>query len=312
MTINVLFINHKKSHCGVYEIGKRIHDLLDGNGFYCSYVELDTLEEYHYAIEVCKPDVIVYNYVQQTMVFLTPEVSKLYPHIKHIAIIHDSFNYLYYVEAIFDAWIVHDLTNTSESKKKFLTVRPIPRFTRETEIDLDNLSFGSHGFSISPWKMYDTMVEYINYAFDKATINLNLPVATFGGSLEQSQYVANLCKSKVTKPHIILNITHDYLDTEVELISWLSKNTMNMYFYNDKVYTNMGVAGSADLAIASQSSLAVNNAYMYRHVNSILGGCTKENINDFVYNYKDVEKLYNEWSPNRIVKDYINMVETIL
>ena len=308
--MNILYINHKKSQCGVYEIGKRIYKLIDKNILPMAYYEIDNANEYFDIINFNKPDVVIYNYVYQTLQFLTPDITKSYPQIKHIAIIHDSFNYMDYVEEMFDCWIAHDPTNTFPSNKKFLTVRPIPRFIRKNESDSENISIGSHGFSISPWKMYDTMVEFINYAFDNAIINFNLPVATFGGTIEQTNAIVYLCKLKITKPGIILNITHDYFETEEDLIENLSKNTMNMYFYDDTVYTNMGIAGSADLAIASQSSLAVNSAYMYRHINTRLGSCTKDNIHEFIHNSKKVKELYEEWSPERITNDYKKIIET--
>jgi len=309
--MKILFLNHKKSQCGVYEIGKRIYSLIDKTILSMLYFEVDHVFEYMTVIKDDSPDVIIYNYVGATMPFLTPVVTNYYPNIKHIGIIHDSFNYMDTVEALFDAYIIHDLTNTTISNKKFLTVRPIPRFVREDRVDLHNISIGTHGFPVSPWKMYDTIVEWTNYTFEKATINMNLPVATFGGTYEQAEEVAALCKSKITKPNIILNISHDYFETETELIRWLSKNTMNAYFYNDTVYNNLGVAGSADLAIAAQSSLAVNSAYMYRHLNMRLGTCTKDKMYNFVGNYEEVQKIYEEWSPERMTNDYKNMIEII-
>jgi hypothetical protein len=311
--MKILFLNHRKSQCGVYEIGKRIFSLLDQNILPAIYQEVENINEYFNIVDTYSPDIIIYNYVGATMPFLNSFVVSNCVKIKHIGIIHDSFNFIPEVESIFDCWIVHDLTDkTPSTKKKFTTVRPICRFNRTKEIDFDNITIGTHGFPVSPWKMYDTIVEYVNYAFDKATINMNLPVATFGGTLEQAQNVANLCKSKITKPHIILNITHDYFETEEELIERLSTNTMNAYFYNDKVYNNLGIAGSADLAISSQSSLAVNSAYMYRHINTKLGSCTKDNIHEFLNNYKEVKKLYDEWSPERMTNDYKQMIESII
>jgi hypothetical protein len=37
--MDILYINHEKSQCGVYEIGKRIHKLLDPNIIQSLYVE---------------------------------------------------------------------------------------------------------------------------------------------------------------------------------------------------------------------------------------------------------------------------------
>jgi hypothetical protein len=310
--MKIIFLNQKKAQCGVYEIGKRIFSLIDKNILPMTYHEIGDVNDYLNVIAFYKPDVIVYNYVGATTPFLTEKLIRQHTKIKHIGVIHDSFNFIPEIDSLFDAWIVHDLTNETQSNKKFLTVRPIRRFIRKNEHDFENISIGTHGFPISRWKMYDTIAEWVNYTFDKATINMNLPVATFGGTLEQAKIVANLCKSKTSKPDIILNITHDYFATEEELIERLSQNTMNAYFYDDGVYNNLGVAGSADLAISSQSSLAVNSAYMYRHLNTRLGICTRDNMRDFLYNYIEVKKIYEEWSPERMTNDYKNMIEKIV
>ena len=37
--MSILYINHSKSQCGVYEIGKRIYDLLDKNILQFKYFE---------------------------------------------------------------------------------------------------------------------------------------------------------------------------------------------------------------------------------------------------------------------------------
>ena len=311
--MKILFINHKKSQCGIYELGNRIFQLIDQSILPSVYEETNTLSEYHSAVAKHKPDVIIYNYYSVTLPFLNPTVTKLLGHIKHIAIIHDPLHpsHVMEIESTFDNWIIHDDTNPLPNHKKFRTVRPIPRYTRTKDIDLDNISIGSHGFVTSQWKMYDTMVEYINASFDDVTINLNLTVATFGGTLDQVKAVGDKCRAKVTKPNVKLNITHDYIPTELGMIDWLAQNTMNIYFYNPP-HQFVGVGASADLAIASQSSLVVNDSYMYRHIHSRLGAGQINTIGNFLNNHNKVKELYEEWSPKRMTTDYKNMLNTIM
>jgi len=311
--MKILFINHKKSQCGIYELGNRIFHLIDQSILPSVYEETDTIQEFHWAVNKHKPDVIIYNYYSVTLPFLTPLVTKLLPKIKHVGIIHDPLHpqHIMEIEAIFDNWIIHDDTNPLPNPKKFRTVRPIPRYTRTKEVDLENISIGSHGFVTSPWKMYDTMVEYINASFDNVTINLNLTVATFGGTMDQVKAVGNKCRAKVTKPGVKLNITHDYIPGEEGMIDWLAHNTMNIYFYQAP-HQFAGVAASADLAVSAQSSLVVNDSYMYRHLNSRLGIGKQNTIGDFLNNYDKVKELYEQWSPERMTLDYKNMLDTIM
>jgi hypothetical protein len=312
--MKILFVNHHKSQCGIYELGNRIFGLIDQSILPSVYEEVNTLQEYHKAIGKHKPDAVVYNYYPATMPFLDAFTTNMLPKIKHFGIIHDPLDpgFLNGVNQIFDAWIIHDDTAPLNHPKKFRTVRPIPRFTRTTKIDYDNISIGTHGFPVSPWKMYDTMAEYINESFDNITINMNLTVATFGGTLKQAQATASKCQSKITKPGIKLNVTHDYIPGEQGMIDWLSKNTMNIYFYNPGSNPYVGVGASADLAIASQSSLVVNDSYMYRHINSRLGSGSNGNIHEFLKNADTVKTIYEEWSPERMTNDYKNMIYKII
>ena len=137
--MKVLFINHKKSQCGIYELGNRIFQLIDQSILPSVYEETNTLSEYHIAVAKHRPDVIIYNYYSVTLPFLNPTVTKLLGHIKHIAIIHDPLHpsHVMEIEDTFDNWIIHDDTNPLPNPKKFRTVRPIPRYTRTKDVDLD-------------------------------------------------------------------------------------------------------------------------------------------------------------------------------
>ncbi|MDD5650802.1 MAG: hypothetical protein PHF86_10380 [Candidatus Nanoarchaeia archaeon] len=312
---NILFVNHQKSHCGVYEIGKRIFNLIDQKIIPLIYLETDNSQKILNAIEEYSPIAIIYNYFFATMPFVNESFTKKIlsgKNIKHIAIHHDPMGQkdIINLEKVFDYWIIHDDTNTIPSPTKFLTVRPILRYERKGEPNLEKISIGTHGLIASHWKMYDTIVEYINNAFDEVTINMNLGVATFGKNLNEVVKVANMCRAKVRKPGIKLNIIHDYFPTEIELVDWLAKNTMNIYFYNAN--PGAGVGGSADLAISAQSSLAINDTYMFRHISNHLGICSQNTLKNFLGNYNEVRRLYQEWSPERITNDYKKMLESVL
>ena len=313
MASKILFLNHEKTQCGVYEIGKRIHSLLIKDILDTVYIEVpvDGLTEYIEAIEKHNPDAIIYNFYPVTMAFLSTELIKYLSHIKHFAIIHDPLDpqFISTVEQSFDAWMIHDHTNPLESSNKYTTFRPIPRYTRSLELP-SKVSIGSHGFNVSTWKMFGPMIDMLQSEFDEVDINMNITNATFGpvGQLDSVQsWIDSIYKDKVK-----LNITTDYLDTEEELINFLAKNTMNVYFYRTSTPYN-GVAGSADLAVASQSSLVVNNTYMYRHFHERLGYYEQTSSFKTFLNNKDVvRELYDEWSPLAITQDYKKMLEDIL
>jgi hypothetical protein len=311
--MDILFINHTKSQCGVYEIGKRIFNLLDQNILPIIYYEtpLNGINEYYKIMQEHKPKYVFYNYFSVTLPYLTKNLFNQFPNTKHIGIIHDPFTpeMINFYNTTFDYWLIHDDTNDIKSNNKFTTVRPIKRFTRKNNQE-NILNIGSHGFNVSPWKMFDKMIEIAHSEFDEVNINLNISDATFGDNNNNVRSF-NEWKKIITKKGVNLNITNNYYEDESDLIEFLSKNHLNMYFYNPP-HPYVGVGGSADLAVSSQSSLVVNNSYMYRHFHEHLGFYEKHfNLKSFLENKDKVKKLYEEWSPERITTDYKKILESI-
>ena len=310
--MDILYINHEKSQCGVYEIGKRIYKLLNPNIIKSFYFEtkINGINEYRNIMEERKPKYVFYNFYFATLPYLNKNLFKEYPNTKHIGIVHDPLrpSDIEFYNSTFDAWIIHDDTNPIQSKNKFTTIRPISRFNKPKS-DNKILNIGSHGFTVSPWKMFDKMIDQIHYEFDEVNINMNLTQATFGGT-NQSHEI-DMWRSKITKPNVKLNITTHYFEDEIDLIKFLSKNDLNMYFYNAP-NQYVGVGGSADLAVSSQSSLLVNSSYMYRHFHNHLGYFEKtNNIKSFLDNKLKVKELYELWSPERMTIDYKKLLESL-
>jgi hypothetical protein len=310
--MKILFFNHKKSQCGVYEIGKRIHSLFNKDILNTEYKEISVNDpsDYLQIMEHEKPDIAIYNYFAGTLQYINKTLFNNFSNTRHIGIIHDplsSYDINFYNDN-FDAWIIHDPTNPIVSKKKFSTIRPIERFNK-TEHKNEIPTFGSHGFNVSPWKRFDKIIEIIQSEFDEAIINFNITQATFGTNNES---VFDYFKSLINKPKISLNITNNYFDSEIKLIEFLSKNDLNIYFYYPP-YSYAGVGGSADLAVSAQTGLVVNSTYMYRHFHEDLGFFEqKNNLSYFVQNKNKTKRLYDKWHPDLMTIDYKNMIQEII
>ena len=125
------------------------------------------------------------------------------------------------------------------------------------------------------------------------------------------EVIDDFTKTKITKKNVQLNITSDYLETENDVIKFLSKNDLNVYFYNPP-HPYVGVGGSADLALSSQSGLVVNSSYMYRHFHNHLGYFEQHNsFKHFLQEKNKVINLYNLWTPDKMTEDYKKMIEVI-
>ncbi|MDP9172784.1 MAG: hypothetical protein M3O30_02820 [Planctomycetota bacterium] len=314
--MKILFVNHKRKACGIYQIGHRIGDFVGASKRYpIIYVEVDTAAGLAEAITTHQPRGIIYNFYPDTMPFIqadvTAEIAKR--GIKQCVIIHDpmELKFIQVIESMFDAWIVHDETNPIYSAKKFMTCRPVPR--AEPAPPPERFTIGSHGFGVGPWKDFDGIVEAVNNEFDEAIIRFNIGLAAFGDEKgEIAGKWLEKCRRKITKPGIELKITHDFMETEQDLIRFLQGNTVNMYFHKEIGHV-AGPAGSADLAISSRRALVVNDNYMYRHISMELGGYgLGDKLKDLYRNEKEVERLYRQWSPEKIVADYDRMLDSVL
>ena len=310
--MSIIYINHSQSQCGVYEIGKRIYELLDKSKLPIKYFEtsIDGLFEYLTIMEEHNPKYVLYNYYPGTLQYIHKGLLEQFPNTKHIGIIHDPLTpeMISFYNYTFDRWIIHDDTTETISDIKFTTIRPIRRFDKPKNSN-NILNIGSHGFSVSPWKMFDKMIELVHNEFDEVNINMNITQATFGGDNDDYNFLK--WGELITKQNVNLNLTNTYFKTEDEVISFLSKNDLNMYFYNPP-HEFIGVGGSADLAVSSQSSLVVNNTYMYRHFHNHIGYFEQtNNLKSFLTNQDKVKEIYNLWSPERMTDDYIKMIESL-
>jgi hypothetical protein len=310
--MDIVFINHQKSQCGVYEIGKRIHELFDQNILNIKYFETGVYDEklFREIIENENPKYVICNYYPDTLKYINKNLFNSYSNIKFIGIIHDLLHphMIDFYDSLFDCWIIHDTTNMIQSKKKFTTIRPIRRFEKKP-IENKILNLGSHGFGVSPWKMFDSIISKIHDEFDEVNINMNITQATFGGA--DDSYKFQIWKNIIKKENVSLNITNTYFENEIDLINFLSKNDLNIYFYNPH-NEYVGVGGSADLAISSQSSLVVNKTHMYRHIHEYLGYYEqKNNLKEFLNNKNIVSQMYEDWNPHKMTIDYKKMIESI-
>jgi hypothetical protein len=113
--MSILFLNHSKQQCGVYQYGKRLFEILQKTGNY-TYVEIETVQEYQMAILKYTPTALVYNYHQSTMPWLNRDTIQ--KEVMNIGIPHES------PEHLFD--IVCDIDPTAnESVTRFSLPRPI-------------------------------------------------------------------------------------------------------------------------------------------------------------------------------------------
>lgn len=280
--MTLLFLNHSKQQCGVYQYGKRLYDILKKTGKY-DYVEIENLEEYRTAILKYSPTSILYNYHQSTMPWLNQE--NIQREVKNIGIPHES------PEHLFD--IVCDIDpNAVESTSRFSIPRPIyenvdellkdyqPSPSIKAFIDYSEKGvpvFGSFGFGFLNKGFYK-LIQLIDATYDSAIIKLIIPGAHFDDNREHTKnQMKQICESIPRKSSIKLLITHEFVSNE-DLLLFLKSNTMNLFLY-DKL-EGRGISSTIDYALSVNTPLAISDSHMFRHIYSDEICVYKRHIND--------------------------------
>jgi hypothetical protein len=268
--MKVLFLNHSKQQCGVYQYGKRLYDILQKKGEY-TYVEIENVEDYRNSIVKYSPDKILYNYHQSTMPWLNKD--NIQHDVTNIGIPHES------PEHLFD--IVCDIDpNASESATRFSIPRPIyenvdtllenyqPSPSIKAFIDYSEEGvpvFGSFGFGFLNKGFY-RLIQLIDATYDSAIIKLIIPGAHFDDNREYTKYqMKQICESIPRKSSIKLLITHEFVSNE-DILLFLKSNTMNLFLY-DKL-DGRSISSTIDYALSVNTPLAISDSNMFRHIYS--------------------------------------------
>lgn len=268
--MNVLFLNHSKQQCGVYQYGKRLYEILQKTGKY-AYAEIEKVEDYQRAILQYSPKTILYNYHQSTMPWLNRHTIQ--HDVMNIGIPHES------PENLFD--LVCDIDPTAkDSVSRFSIPRPIyenvdtlldqytPSPNIKAFIDYSEKGvpvFGSFGFGFLNKGFY-RLVQLIDATYEAAIIKLIIPGAHFDPNRESTQdTMKKICESIPRKSSIKLLITHEFVSNE-DILLFLRSNTMNLFLY-DKL-EGRGISSTIDYALSVNTPFAISDSDMFRHIYS--------------------------------------------
>jgi hypothetical protein len=257
--MKLLFVNHVQQICGVYQYGKRVFEILETDQSYdFYYVEVDNIDSFLSKVDFFSPDVIIYNWHELTMPWLTNEITHQLRNKKQVFFYHEFWtpnNLLY------DALIMCDLTENIELKM-FSIGRPI--YQKKLEKPKNEVfKIGSFGFGFQN-KGFEKVCEIVNSNFDKAIIHLHITSSAFCDiDGHESKRVIENCKKINLKENIDLVITKDFL-TNDEILEFLNGNDLNIFFYDYMM--GRGLSSVIDYAISVDSFLVINNSYMFRHL----------------------------------------------
>ena len=308
----VLFLNHNKTQCGVYEFGRNIGNALKKSSHDFFYYECSSMDELAAIVQKENPDLIIYNYNPATMSWLSNKFTKKIK-VPQIGIIHEVTQLVAdrADNSLFNFHIAHDPTLLLKNPIVFKAGRLIPHY--ENGFDLPEIpTIGSFGFAGK--KGHKKIVELVEKEFNKAIVRFNIPFATFGDADgRMAKAIAEECRSMVTKKGITLKISHDFLE-EDQLLAFLAQNTVNLFLY-EHMDEQRGISATPDLALAVKRPIGITRQSMFRHIVDLTPSiCIEDSsIKEIIENgIKPLEALYDEWSEEVICWDYERISNEVL
>lgn len=287
MTLHVLFLNHRKSQCGVYDYGVRLYDIWKkSENMVFSYMEVGSLEEYRQICFSSYP-IILYNFHVCTMPWLSHDTISSQN--VNVGILHECYPTFFHKcintqsdipRPIYDS-IPTELHTTNEQIKSFIL------HGQNQNIPI----IGSFGFGFTT-KGFDKIVTYVNSQFSEAIIKIIMPYATYGDESGQTaNYVAQICNQIPRKPEIQIQIIHDYLDNN-DLLYFLNSNTINIFLY-DRM-EGRGISSTIDYALSVHTPIGISDSFMFRHIYDDSICVYKTPIIDCMKNGKEYLKKYKK------------------
>jgi len=265
----VLFLNHKKKECGVYQYGKRLWGILKNcNRISYDYREIENEKEYKEFINTVAYKAIIYNYHVATMPWLSRKTIDTTRN--NIGILHECDNHLFNKGISIDPTI-QETTTLFRIPRPTIETMPMSK-TCETDLftqfvnfhENDTPIFGSFGFGFDN-KGFPKIVRMINEQYDKAIIKFVIPHAVFDPNPNTVQNVYTQCLEQNIKKDIVLMIHTEFV-SEHDLLNFLRSNTMNIFLYDN--LHGRGISSTIDYALSVRKPLGISDSFMFRHIYS--------------------------------------------
>ena len=313
--MDILFLNHKITACGVYQYGLRVANILQNSTVnHYKYCEIENYDEYTTYITTYKPNIIMYNYHPATMGWLNHH--NIQHCVTNIAIPHECDTRMFDIICSIDP----DETETNniyniprpiyENINEIKTIYKIQDNSIEQFINYndgpDTPIFGSFGFGFTN-KGFDKIVDIINQNYNKAIIKLIITLAHYDPNAKNNcEQILQLLEKKNTNKNIKILITHQFFTNE-EILIFLSSNTTNIFLY-DQMY-GRGISSVIDYAMSVNAPFIISDSYMFRHVYSDNICVYKTIIKDAINNSIKLLPIFLEKYSNR---NLINKIDNVI
>lgn len=313
---NVLFLNHKKKQCGVYQYGARLFDILKTTEkSYHFYEEIDSVEEYQKIFEKFNIDIVIYNFHEVTMPWLNK--NTINKKVINIGIMHESkmdyFNARINLDPTFKDCDNHfsigrPIFHNAEEiiKNHTCSTDSIHNFIHYKKVDVP--TFGSFGFG-QPHKKFENIVKLVNEQYNEAIIKFVMPLADFIPNREYyNNMVRDACLRHMKKPDIQLMITYEFFTNE-DILCFLNSNDMNMFLYESNGYPS----SVTDYALSVKKPIGISNYPIFKHIYSDEICLSETSIKDCMENSRQhCDKYLELYSKEKMINKFLHIYKTML
>jgi hypothetical protein len=304
--MDILFLNHKPSQCGVYDYGERLFSILSRSMSHkYTYHTVGSLADY-VSLDKSPYRLIIYNYHSSTMPWLSRQ--HMDRSIKHIGIPHESpgtlFDYCFHIDPNVPNGLprpLYTLANTCAST---------PGIQQFIDISTPDVPIiGSFGFGFTN-KGFDKIVKYVSEQYQAAIIKLVIPYATYGDAHGgQAQHVARMCHAANKNPRVSIHITHQFF-TQDDILLFLQSNTVNIFLY-DKM-NGRGISSTIDYALSVKTPIVISDSHMFRHIYSDKICAYKNSISAAAAQSTELLQPYREkWAVDNALQQINAMVDVV-
>lgn len=306
--MNIFIVNNSEQNCGVHQYGKRFGNIASKSKKYnFMYFEINSESEFISKFGEHKPQAIIYNYLSGTMPWLSGGLIQACREqgVKQYTIVHNSHYHG------FDYYLHQNPYHPNVDDTNFALARPLFDYkSSNVKSNDDILHIGSFGFGLT-CKSIDKICELINeqLSYRKVQINLHLTEAHFCPNADTISSIKQDCLNAITHDNIKLNTTHKFL-TNDEMLDFLSKNDLNIFFYEKYQHYN-GISSTIDYALSVKKPIAICRSNMFAHIWDVHPSICVENnslINIINNGFDPLEEKYNSWTNEQ----FIYTLETII
>ena len=310
--MNILFVNHRKTQCGVYEFGRNIGSALKKSKCSFLYYECASNDDLQIVVSRENPRLIIYNYHPSTLSWLNSDITRKIK-CPQMGIIHEVTQEVADRAGndLFNFHLAHDPTLLLKNPIVFKAGRLIPPY--ENKFPASSIPvIGSFGFGTGG-KGFDKIIESVQKEYDEAVIRFNIPFAAFGDpDGRNAALIAENCRKLLVKPGVKLEVSHEFLEQR-QLLDFIAQNTVNLFLYEQQEMAR-GISSTIDLALAVKRPIAVSFNTMFRHLFDAKPSICVENnsLKNIIENGTvPLDKYYKEWSEEMLCWDYERIADAV-